>query len=162
QRRPGDPQLDLGARRGARRQGGHSRLRAGEGVADRLRCGMDAALRLTIYAGGSMRRRSAILAVLVMVLVPVLWTAVARGHGGGIGLMEILVIGGLIVLAVTFMRRRQQQSQPAAPSGYAAPDDARNWAETPAQYRGTGPSTLEAPVDLERGLANIRQMDPDF
>ncbi|HTO11569.1 MAG TPA: Tim44 domain-containing protein [Candidatus Binatia bacterium] len=84
------------------------------------------------------------------------------GHGGGIGLMEILVIGGLIFLAVSFMRRRQQQPQPAAPPGYAAPDDARNWAETPAQYRGTGPGTLEAPADLERGIANVRQMDADF
>src|SRR5438105_10239056 len=57
------------------------------------------------------------------------------GHGGGgIGLMEILIVGGLIWLAVSFLRRRQQQ--PAAPSGYAAPDDARNWAPTPAQYAG--------------------------
>ena len=83
------------------------------------------------------------------------------GHGfGGIGLMEILIVGGLIWLAISFMRRRQQQ--PAAPSGYAAPDDTRNWAPTPAQYRGTGPTTMEAPADLERGIANIRQMDPDF
>ncbi|PYM23784.1 MAG: Tim44 domain-containing protein [Candidatus Rokuibacteriota bacterium] len=83
------------------------------------------------------------------------------GHGfGGIGLMEILIVGGLIWLAVSFLRRRQQQ--PAAPSGYAAPDDARNWAPTPAQYTGTGPTTMEAPADLERGITNIRQMDPDF
>ena len=177
-----------------------------------------------------MRRLSAILAVLVMVLVPVLWTADAwaragggssggsrgsrglstpsspsptsparpatpspaspqpapsrwgglggmiggllvggligsllfGGHGGGIGFLEILVIGGLILLAISFIRRRQQQAQPAAPSGYAAPDDARNWTETSAQYRGTGPSTAEAPADLERGIANVRQMDPDF
>jgi len=178
-----------------------------------------------------MRRLSAILAVLVMVLIPVLWTADAwaragggssggsrgsrglsspsspspmsparpaapspaspqpapsrwggmggmiggllvggligsllfgGGHGfGGIGLMEILIVGGLIFLAFSFLRRRQQQ-QPAAPSGYAAPDAARNWEPTPAQYQGQGPSTMEAPADLDRGIANIRQMDPDF
>jgi len=178
-----------------------------------------------------MRRLSAILAVLVMVLIPVLWTADAwaragggssggsrgsrglsspsspspmsparpaapspaspqpapsrwggmggmiggllvggligsllfgGGHGfGGIGLMEILIVGGLIFLAFSFLRRRQQQ-QPAAPSGYAAPDAARSWEPTPAQYQGQGPSTMEAPADLDRGIANIRQMDPDF
>src|SRR5882672_11294404 len=200
-------------------------------MADGLRRGLDATLRLTIYAGGRMRRLSAILAVLVMVLIPVLWTADAwaragggssggsrgsrglsspssptpmsparpatapspaspqpapsrwggmggmiggllvggligsmlfgGGHGfGGIGLMEIIVVGGLIWLAISFMRRRQQQ-QPAAPSGYAAPNDARPWAPTAAQYGATA-TTSEAPPDLERGVANIRQMDPDF
>ena len=83
------------------------------------------------------------------------------GHGGGIGLMEILVVGGLIWLAVSFLRRRQQP-QPATPSGYAGPDAARSWEPTPAQYQGTGPTTREAPADLERGIAHIRQMDPDF
>ena len=180
-----------------------------------------------------MRRLSAILAVLVMVLVPVLWTADAwaragggssggsrgsrglssspsspspmsparpatapspaspqpapsrwggmggmiggllvggligsllfgGGHGfGGIGLMEILIVGGLIFLAFSFIRRRQQ-AQPAAPSGYAAPEATRDWQPTAAQYQGTGPTTMEAPADLERGIANIRQMDPGF
>jgi predicted lipid-binding transport protein (Tim44 family) len=84
------------------------------------------------------------------------------GHGfGGIGLMEILIVGGLIWLAFSFMRRRQAQ-QPAAPSGYAAPDDARNWSAPPAsQYAGTA-ATVEAPADVDRGVAHIRQMDPDF
>jgi predicted lipid-binding transport protein (Tim44 family) len=83
------------------------------------------------------------------------------GHGfGGIGLMEILNVGGLIWLAISFMRRRQAQA--AAPSGYAAPDAARDWQPTPAQYQGTGPTTMEAPADLDRGIANIRQMDPGF
>src|SRR5215470_9134463 len=36
------------------------------------------------------------------------------GHGGGIGLLEILVVGGLIWLALSWMRSRQQP-QPAAP-----------------------------------------------
>lgn len=177
-----------------------------------------------------MRRLSAILAVLVMVLVPVLWTADAwaragggssggsrgsrglsspsspspmsparpatapspaspqpapsrwgglggmlggllvggligsllfgHGFGGGIGLLEILIVGGLIFLAFSFMRRRQAQA--AAPSGYAAPDAARDWQPTPTQYQGTGPTTIEAPADLDRGIANIRQMDPGF
>lgn len=83
------------------------------------------------------------------------------GLGGGIGLLEIVVIGGLIWLAVGFMRRRQQQA--AAPAGYAAPDDAHRsaWQQTGAQYAGTA-ATVEAPPDLDQGIAHIRQMDADF
>jgi len=54
------------------------------------------------------------------------------GHGGGIGLLEILMIGGAIWLALSFLRNRSQQPQPAAPAGYPAPDDARNWSQAGA------------------------------
>jgi predicted lipid-binding transport protein (Tim44 family) len=176
-----------------------------------------------------MKRMTAILAMLVMVLVPVLWTAEAwaragggssggsrgsrglssspsspapvsparpappatspqpapsrwgglggmlggllvggliggllfgHGFGGGIGLMEIVIIGGLIWLAFSFIRRRQQ---PAAPSGYAASDEARSaaWQQSSSAQYGGG-SVVESIPDIERGIANIRQMDPDF
>jgi len=177
-----------------------------------------------------MRRLSAILAVFVMVLVPVLWTADAwaragggssggsrgsrglsspsspapmspsrpaapspaspqpapsrwggmggmlggllvggllggllfgHGFGGGFGLLEMLIVGGLIFFAISFMRRRQQQPQPAAPAGYPAPDDARSWQQPTAQYSGAA-ATVDAPPDVDRGIANIRQMDPGF
>ena len=83
------------------------------------------------------------------------------GHGGGfgIGMLEIVVIGALIWLALSWMRSRQQP-QPAAPAGYPAPD-VRTWQEPTAQYSGAA-ATVEAPPDLERGLAHIRQMDPGF
>jgi predicted lipid-binding transport protein (Tim44 family) len=84
------------------------------------------------------------------------------GHGGGIGFLEILVIGGLILLAISFIRRRQQEPQPAAPAGYPAPDDARNWSQPTAQYSGVPAATLDAPADLERGVGYVRQMDPGF
>lgn len=85
-----------------------------------------------------------------------------HGFGGGFGLMEMLIVGGLIFLAFSFLRRRQQQQpQTAAPAGYPAPDDARSWAQPAAQYSGAA-ATVEAPPELDRGIANIRQMDPSF
>jgi predicted lipid-binding transport protein (Tim44 family) len=99
------------------------------------------------------------------------------GHGGGgIGMLEILIIGGLAWFAISYMRRQQA----AGPSGYATsggygsapasrydPSPAGGTA-TPAGGIATpagGIATMEAPAgpsDLERGLGHIRQMDPGF
>lgn len=84
------------------------------------------------------------------------------GHAGagGIGLLEIVIIGGLAWFAFSYMRRQQA----AAPSGYATPG---GYESAPAsRYEGAGGTgTMEAPAgpsDLERGLGHIRQMDPGF
>ena len=82
------------------------------------------------------------------------------GHGGGIGLLEILVIGALVWFGLAWIRSRQQQ--PAAPAGYPAPDDVQSWTPAGAQYSGAAAPTVDAPADLERGIGNIRQMDPSF
>jgi len=99
------------------------------------------------------------------------------GHGGGgIGMLEILIIGGLAWFAISYMRRQQA----AGPSGYATsggygsapasrydPSPAGGTA-VPAGGTATpagGIATMEAPAgpsDLERGLVHIRQMDPGF
>ena len=79
------------------------------------------------------------------------------GHGGGIGLLEILVVGGLIWLALSWMRNRQQP-QPAAPAGYPTPDDV---GPSSMQYSGTA-APVDAAADVESGIAHIRQMDPGF
>lgn len=99
------------------------------------------------------------------------------GHGGGgIGMLEILIIGGLAWFAISYMRRQQA----VGPSGYATsggygsapasrydPSPAGGTA-VPAGGTATpagGIATMEAPAgpsDLERGLAHIRQMDPGF
>ena len=42
------------------------------------------------------------------------------GLFGGIGLLEILLIGGVLYFAFTYMRRRQQPT-PASPYGYGTP-----------------------------------------
>lgn len=87
------------------------------------------------------------------------------GHGlfGGIGLLEILLIAGLIYFAVSYMRRRQQPA-PAASYGYTPPyqQDTRSW---PSGSASGSTATMEAPgtvTDLERGLEHIRQMDHGF
>ena len=84
------------------------------------------------------------------------------GHGGGIGLLEIVIIGGLAWFAISYMRRQQG----AAPSGYATPG---GYGSVPASRYDPSPAggvaTVEAPAgpsDLERGLSHIRQMDPGF
>src|SRR5438477_5733560 len=81
------------------------------------------------------------------------------GHGGGFGILEILIVGGLVWFANSYMRRRREA---AAPFGYAAPDDAQRW-QPSAQYgSASAASRVTGPVDLERGLGYIRQMDPGF
>jgi predicted lipid-binding transport protein (Tim44 family) len=82
------------------------------------------------------------------------------GHagGGGIGLLEILIIAGLAWFAFSYMRRQQA----AAPSGYATPG---GYAPGTRYEAAGGTATMEAPAgpsDLERGLGHIRQMDPGF
>jgi predicted lipid-binding transport protein (Tim44 family) len=81
------------------------------------------------------------------------------GHGlggfGGIGLLEMLLIGGALYLVFRFFRNRQAQSpQPAYAGAYGASGE-RSWS--------AGGATVEMPAgpsDVERGMANIRTMDP--
>jgi predicted lipid-binding transport protein (Tim44 family) len=87
------------------------------------------------------------------------------GHGlfGGIGMMEILIVGGLAFLAWRFMRSRQPE--PAAPAGYAAGSyGPSSWRpENSSSYASA--ATVEptaTPGDLDRGLDHLRQMDPSF
>jgi len=80
------------------------------------------------------------------------------GHGFGIGLFDLLLIGGGILLLVSFMRRRAATPEPAyagsggAASPYsAAPASAYPTAEVPSGV-----------ADLGRGVGHIRQMDAGF
>jgi predicted lipid-binding transport protein (Tim44 family) len=81
------------------------------------------------------------------------------GAGAGIGLLDILLIAGGVFLLFKFMQaRRQQQPQPA----YAgAPGWARGQAPEPMQYNAVAEPSA-ADLDLDRGLAHIRQMDASF
>jgi predicted lipid-binding transport protein (Tim44 family) len=84
------------------------------------------------------------------------------GHGlggfGGIGLLEMLLIGGAGYFLFRFLRNRQAQPAYAgATSAYGAGSE-RSWSPG-------GGATVEmpaAPSDLERGIDNIRTMDPGF
>jgi predicted lipid-binding transport protein (Tim44 family) len=99
------------------------------------------------------------------------------GHGmfGGIGLMEIVLIGGLIVFAIVWMRRRQAAGAvgtPAYAGGYSGSGSSSGgWQPSGGStYSGGGSSAapaamLDAPAelsDLDRGIGHIRQMDAQF
>jgi predicted lipid-binding transport protein (Tim44 family) len=86
------------------------------------------------------------------------------GHtGGGIGLLEILLIAALAYFAISYFRRRQAAT--AAPAGYADPGAmGASWRPEPTS-RSTAALDAPAPTadaDLARGVAHIRQMDPGF
>src|SRR5215813_12890790 len=74
------------------------------------------------------------------------------GHGfGGIGMLDLLLIGGGIALLVMFMRRRAQSPEPAYAGASAGQSSYGATVEVPA-----------AASDLERGVDHIRQMDRSF
>jgi predicted lipid-binding transport protein (Tim44 family) len=81
------------------------------------------------------------------------------GAGAGIGLLDILlVVGGVVLLFKLLQSRRQPQPEPA----YAG---AAGWSgnQGPGPMQSTAvaePSAAD--LDLERGLAHIRQMDATF
>ena len=89
-----------------------------------------------------------------------LFGGMGMGHGfGGIGLMDILLIGGGIALLVMFLRRRRAaEPQPA----YAGMGSAYRTSGEPPMGGGGGAATMEAPAvdEVERGLGHMRQMDP--
>lgn len=80
---------------------------------------------------------------------------------GGIGMLDVLLIGGGLFLLVRFMRARREGPQPAYAAAGAAYGEG-------AGTGGTGiggTATMEMPAgasDVDRGLAHIRQMDPAF
>ncbi|MHB8830377.1 MAG: Tim44 domain-containing protein [Syntrophales bacterium] len=78
------------------------------------------------------------------------------GLGGGIGLFDILLIGGILYGIYMFMKRRRSET----PMGASWPgDSSMRTGGLPgiAQY---GQQTAEG--DIEAGLRHIRQMDPGF
>lgn len=84
------------------------------------------------------------------------------GRGFGIGFMDILILGGVIMLVVMFLRRRKEAERPAYATAGAPTVGA------PESRYGTGiggTATMEMPaggVDKERGIGHIRQMDAGF
>lgn len=83
------------------------------------------------------------------------------GGFGGIGLMEILLIGGGIALLIMFLRRRRaaETPQPAYAGmggGYRPPNE-----PVPAPTATVTASPVEV-SDVERGLSHIQQMDARF
>jgi predicted lipid-binding transport protein (Tim44 family) len=90
-----------------------------------------------------------------------LFGGLGGGLFGGIGLLEILLIGGLLYFLFVYMKRRQQPAH-ASPYGYAPPQETMrpSW-QSESMATATAPmATSES--DLERGIRHIRQMDSTF
>ncbi|MGE3538001.1 MAG: Tim44 domain-containing protein [Candidatus Tectimicrobiota bacterium] len=85
------------------------------------------------------------------------------GLFGGIGFLEILLIGGVLYFAFAYMRRRQQPAT-ASPYGYSVPQDTTlgSWPSTPQTGAAMMPGGAVVEDDLSRGLRHIQQMDSSF
>jgi predicted lipid-binding transport protein (Tim44 family) len=82
------------------------------------------------------------------------------GMGSGIGLMEILLIGGGIFLLVRMMRNRQAATEPAPSYGQGYGGSQPQAQPQSQMYQAQGVDT--GPSDLDRGVGYIRQMDAGF
>jgi predicted lipid-binding transport protein (Tim44 family) len=94
------------------------------------------------------------------------------GGGFGIGLMDILLLGGLAFLMISFLRRRRAP-EPAysLPGGGSMSAEAEPIDREPTERSGWGtatatavaePEALAPEADLERGIEHIRSMDSRF
>ena len=90
-----------------------------------------------------------------------LFGGLGHGFGGGIGLFDILLIGGGIALLMYFLRSRRRTEDPAyAAAGASRYGAANTGAGGTAVLEMPAPST--EPAELGAGVAHIRQMDPAF
>jgi len=88
-----------------------------------------------------------------------------HGFGGGIGFLEIVIVGALAFFAISYLRRRQQGMATAGPPGYAPaghPTAAPEWRPEPVSRASAVVDAPPAPSDLDRGVGHIRQMDAGF
>jgi predicted lipid-binding transport protein (Tim44 family) len=85
------------------------------------------------------------------------------GFGGGIGLMDLLVMGGLAALVISFLRRRAPQPAPASAYGHAGwtPAEAGP-TRIPSGAASAGAVAPDSDQDLAQGVEHIRGMDPAF
>lgn len=82
-------------------------------------------------------------------------------HGFGIGLLDILLVGGGLFLLVTMLKRRQAREPAYAMAGQ--PTMARQPATETGWTRPVAVEALAAEVsDLARGVGHLRTLDPAF
>jgi predicted lipid-binding transport protein (Tim44 family) len=90
-------------------------------------------------------------------------TGAGATGGGGIGLMDILLLGGIAYLVYWYIKKKRREAE--ATAGYY---QSSGNVELPPQpqyaplYDQPQAAALGNDQDLERGLANIRQYDPNF
>jgi predicted lipid-binding transport protein (Tim44 family) len=85
------------------------------------------------------------------------------GFGGGIGLLDVLLIGVALYLLARVMSARRAQSPAYATAGaYGSARRADEGASRGGGVASVAEAPPETPSELERGLAHVRQMDPAF
>ena len=87
----------------------------------------------------------------------------AGSTGGGIGLMDILLLGGIAYLIYWYIKKKRLEA--AATAGYYQSSgnvELPPQPQYPPVYDQPQAAALGGDQDLERGLANIRQFDPSF
>lgn len=95
------------------------------------------------------------------------YASAGGGSGGGMGLLDIALIGFLVYFALKFFRRRQQQSSVSA-GYYRAEDPYLERIDGNSQYLrsdppgGMLPPGALGPGDAAVGLSHVRQFDPSF
>jgi len=82
------------------------------------------------------------------------------GFGGsGIGLLDIILIGGLLYIIYMFIKRRKEV---ASTAGYSYQTDASQSAGQQTGFADSSQDKRYAGGDVQMGLRHIRQMDPSF
>ena len=90
-------------------------------------------------------------------------TGAGATGGGGIGLMDILLLGGIAYLIYWYIKKKRRESE--ATAGYYQSSgnvELPPQPQYPPLYDQPQAAALGSDQDLERGLANIRQFDPYF
>jgi predicted lipid-binding transport protein (Tim44 family) len=84
------------------------------------------------------------------------------GLGAGLGLMDLLVMGGLAALAISFLRRRAPEPVPAG--GYGAGGASAPGSVAVERVSAPRPADVDVPTDagLAQGIEHIRAMDSSF
>ena len=84
------------------------------------------------------------------------------GLGGGFGMMDLLVMGGLAALAISFLRRRAPEPATASAYGGAAGTAVASEPVAPRSVMAAPPVEAATDRDLAQGVEHIRGMDPAF
>jgi len=99
-------------------------------------------------------------------LIGSLFGGFGGGHFGGIGFLEILIIGALLYFGYRMMMKSRQPAPAGAP-GYAGmgsygDGDRSAYGSTPNYGGATTVEMPAPPSDLDRGIGHVRQLDAGF